>query len=297
MRERPERDFMKKADMPQRYTVSTTVIAAALASTFTAVPAGAVGFEILKPHRAIYEIELEKASDRSGINSMSGRIVYEMKGDECDGISVNYRFVSRINANGDIFTTDQQTASHETPDGNEYSFLTKSFVDDRLDRTVKGIAVNRRGTMEVSLDSPQEREVELEAANFISSHLVKVIEGAREGRHFFSLDVFDGGDDADEVLKTTNIVGAAKTYDEPLPGEKAKAIEELADDPAWPVTIGYFKKNRTDSTEPVPVYEVSFLLYEGGISRKLIMRYPDYSLRGSLVALEFLDDGDCRIEN
>ena len=289
---------MKITGTPRGYATSAAVIAGAvLTAAASTSPAGAVGFEILKPHRAVYEIKLEKASERSGINSMSGRIVYEMKGDECDGISVNYRFVSRINANGDIFTTDQQTASHETPDGNEYSFLTKSFVDDRLDRTVKGVAVNRRGAMEVSLSSPQEREVELEAANFISTHLVKVIEGAREGRHFFSLDVFDGGDDADEVLKTTNIVGEAKTYEEPLPGEKATAIEELADDPAWPVTIGYFKKSRTDSTEPTPVYEVSFLLYEGGISRKLIMRYPDYSLEGSLISLEFLDDSDCRIEN
>ena len=84
---------------------------------------------------------------------------------------------------------------------------------------------------------------------------------------------------------------------DPLPGEKTEAIEELADDPAWPVTIGYFKQNRTDSTEQTPVYEVSFLLYEGGISRKLVMRYPDYSLRGSLVSLEFLDDGDCSIRN
>lgn len=291
---------MKNTGMPHGkpvFTSATMAIATALAGMFAAAPAGAVGFEILKPHRAVYEIELEKASDRSGINSMSGRIVYEMKGDECDGISVNYRFVSRVNANGDIFTTDQQTASHETPDGGEYSFLTKSFVDDQLDRTVKGVAVNGRDTMMVSLSSPQVREVELPAANFISSHLVKVIEGAREGRHFFSIDVFDGGDDADEVLKTTNIVGEAKAYTDPLPGEKAKAIEELADDPAWPVTIGYFKQNRTDSTEQTPVYEVSFLLYEGGISRKLVMRYPDYSLRGSLVALEFLDDGDCSIRN
>ncbi len=291
-------ELMKKKPMQGSNPVTCIAAASfALTAIFAPAPAAAVGFEILKPHRAVYEIELEQASERSGINSMSGRIVYEMKGDECDGISVSYRFVSRVNANGDIFTTDQHTASHETPDGNEYSFLTKSFVNDRLDRTVKGVAVNRRDTMDVSLSSPQERELELEAANFISSHLVKVIEGAREGRRFFSLDVFDGGDDADEVLKTTNIVGEAKTYDELLPGEKAEAVEELAEDPAWPVTIGYFKKERTDSTEPTPVYEVSFLLYEGGISRKLVMRYPDYSLRGSLVSLEFLDDSDCTIRN
>ncbi|MCB1384575.1 MAG: DUF1849 family protein [Nitratireductor sp.] len=274
------------------------VLAVSLAPLVSAGRAEAVGFEILKPHRAVYEVELEEASERSGIDSMSGRIVYEMTGDECDGVSVNYRFVSRVNANGQIFTTDQQTASYETPDGREYNFLTKSFVDERMDRTVKGKARIASGEMEVKLDSPEQRVVDLPGADFISSHLVKVIDGARNGKHFFSLNVFDGGDDADEVLKTTNVIGSPQIVGEPLPGEEKAALVPLSGEEAWPVTIGYFKTNLTDSTEATPVYEVSFLLYDGGISRKLIMRYPDYSIRGTLVGLEYLEDtSGCQLKN
>jgi len=257
--------------------------------------ANAAGFEILKPHRAIYEIELKEATERSGIASMNGRIVYEMEGNECDGISVRYRFVSRVNANGDIFTTDQQTASFEAASGKEYSFITKSFVNEQMDRTVKGVAERDGDDLVVKLDSPEEREVALPNADFISSHLVQVIEKAREGVPFFKLDVFDGGDGADEILKTTNVIGKAEIVPGLLKGENEKAVAEIADQPSWPVTIGYFDNLITNSTEALPVYEVSFLLYEGGISRKLIMSYPDYSISGTLVSLEMFDQEACTI--
>ena len=114
----------------------------------------AAGFEILKPHRAVYEISLKDSTERSGISNMEGRIVYELSGNECEGISVSYRFVSKINAHGEIFTTDQQTASYESPDGLEYNFLTKSFVNDVHDRTVKGNATQDKGNTKVFLKSP-----------------------------------------------------------------------------------------------------------------------------------------------
>lgn len=255
------------------------------------------GFEILKPHRAIYEIQLEKSTERSGIDNMNGRIVYEMQGNECDGMSVRYRFVSKVNANGDVFTTDQQTASYEAPDGKEYNFLTKSFVDDRLESTVKGVATRKNNTVEVILDSPESKIVDLPKASFISSHLVSVIEKARQGVPFFKMDVFDGGDDADKILKTTNVIGHPQSHPEVFPGEKKDALKTIAKEKSWPVTIGYFEEKASNSTESLPVYEVSFLLYEGGISRKLIMRYPDYSIKGTLVALEMLDNTACQIKN
>jgi hypothetical protein len=259
--------------------------------------ANAAGFEILRPHRAVYEIALDKATDRSGITNMTGRIVYEMSGNECDGISVRYRFVSNVTANGEIFTTDQQTASFESPDGKQYTFLTKSFVNDQLDRTIKGVAENEKNEVVVKLDQPEERVINLPKANFISSHLVKVIDNARSGNNFFTTDVFDGGDSADEVLKTTNVIGKPKTVEETFPGEEAKALTALSKEQAWPVTIGYYEESQPNATESVPIYEVSFLLYEGGISRKLVMNYPDYSITGTLVSLEMLDDQTCKMEN
>lgn len=65
-------------------------------------------------------------------------------------------------------------------------------------------------------------------------------------------------------------------------------------DEAWPVTIAYFGKGGGESTEDLPVYEVSFLLYGNGVSRKLNLRYPDYSLNAELVSLDFLPETGCQ---
>lgn len=270
-----------------------SLIGIQIATIAVGTAAQAAGFEILRPHRAIYDIKLDKASERSGIAAMDGRIVYEMTGNECDGMTVRYRFVSNVNANGRIIRTDQQTSSHESPDGKEFSFIVRSTVNDQLDREVRGTALNNSDGLKVNLSSPDKKVLNLSKAQFLSAHLVNVLEKAKAGQTFFKQDIFDAGDDADEVLKTTNLIGHEKSVLEILPGEDEKAVKLLSDEPAWPVTIGYFGNAISNSSEQTPVYEVSFLLYEGGISRKLSMRYPDYSLSGTLIKLEMLDKANC----
>lgn len=61
---------------------------------------------------------------------------------------------------------------------------------------------------------------------------------------------------------------------------------EFAKTPFWPVTIAYFNENAAG--DPTPVYNMSFKLYENGITRDLTMDYGDFVLSGSLVKLELL---------
>lgn len=256
--------------------------------------AHSAGFEMLKPHRAVYDVKLDKASERSGIASMKGRIVYEMSGNACDGISVRYRFVADVNANGKIIKTDQQSASFENSNGKEYSFFVRSEVNERLDKELRGVALAANNGLTVNLSSPNEREVKLQEAVFSSAHLVKVLKAAAQGTTFFKQDVFDAGDDADKVLKTTNIIGKKTVTKDLIGGEKLEAIKAISSSKAWPVNIGYFGKVATKSSEQVAEYEISFLLYDGGISRNLSMRYPEYSITGSLVSLEMLEVAECK---
>ena len=46
-------------------------------------------------HRAVYDLALDKASDRSGIIGLRGRMVYEFNGSPCEGYTVNFRFVTQ----------------------------------------------------------------------------------------------------------------------------------------------------------------------------------------------------------
>lgn len=283
---------MTKPLFPKKF-LSTLYFCAPIALLATDY-ANAAGFGILVPHRAVYDVQLENAQDRSGIKGMSGRIVYEVSGNECDGISVQYRFVTNVVTNKNQFLTDQQTSTYESADGKEFSFQTKSFVNERADESVQGSAQSIDGGLKVNLSSPKKRELNLARGMFVSTHLVKVIEEAKAGRHFFQKDIFDGSGKGDEVIASTSVIGNAKLYAKPLKGEKAEAVKKFDGQSAWPVTISYFKRKTDNTGEGLPMYEASFLLYENGISRKLVMTYPDYSLRADLQELEILDKGTCK---
>lgn len=264
---------------------------AAAGSAINVAHAG--GFANLVPHRAVYDLKLREASDRSGIAAMTGRIAYEINGNACEGLSVRYRFATNITTSEKNYGTDQQTATFESPDGNEFTFLTRTFVGDQLEKEVKGTAIRTDNGIKVDLDSPTERQIDLPDSVFISTHLASIIEEANKGERFVRHRVYDASEEADESLNTSGVIGEAKQFPDVLPGETEEAIRQLADKPAWPVTISYFDKEADASAERLPIYEASFLLYEDGVSRKLVLRYPDYSLTGHLSSLEFLDEEPC----
>jgi len=275
-------------------------------SKFTAIPAGAlmllaampaanaVGFEILAPHRAVYDVELEQAEDRSGIKAMNGRIVYEVNGNECEGISIRYRFVTNVTTASDLFVTDQQTTTYESPDGKEFSFQTRSFVNEVADEKVQGSAeLTEKGLM-IKLSDPKKQDLEMDKAMFVSSHLVSVITQAKAGNRFVQTDIFDGSGKADEIVSSMSVIGNRKAVGDTLKGEDEKTVSKFGDQQAWPVTISYFNRQMDNTSESLPIYEASFLLYENGISRDLLMRYPDYSLKAALREIEILKKPTCR---
>lgn len=270
-----------------------TILASFSVFALSVAAADAAGFEVLTPHRAVYEVKLLDAKDRSGIEGMEGRIVYELTGNACDGVSIQYRFVTRINTGNDTFVTDQQSASHESADGMEFSFSTKSFVNDQPDQNVTGSAIRQGGGISVTHAGEEPAKQQLADGLFTSSHLVAVLESAKEGQAFVSHTIFDGSGDADRVLNSATVIGKARTVDAAMEGETGADLETLFDKPAFPMTMSYFNANADSSSESLPIYEASFLLYENGVTRDLTMRYPDYELKATISELEFLDMESC----
>jgi len=258
--------------------------------------ADAAGFEILAPHRAIYDVRLREASDRSGIEAMSGRIVYEITGNACDGLTMRYRFVTSITTAESNYQTDQQTSTFESPDGKEFTFLTKTFVDQRPESVVRGNALRTPQGLTVSLAEPAERKLVLPEAYFISTHLVTVIESAMAGEKFVRAPIFDGSQDADEIVTSSTVIGEARKFPEIFKDESKDAVAPLSELEAWPVTISYFEGDPGNTGEALPSYEASFLLYGNGVSRRLVMRYPDYTMQGELTQLEMLEPTPCTPE-
>jgi hypothetical protein len=252
----------------------------------TAEAAGPSG---LVAHRATYDLELKDATDRSGISGMFGRMVYEFVGSDCAGFTTNFRFVTEIDNGDSTRMSDQQTTTFEDLAKRTFRFETKSFTDQQLDKDVRGAATDDLKGVKVDLSQPAQKQIDLAESRFPTEHMLDIIANAKQGRNFFEARVFDGSDDGDKSLVATTVVGKAETPKNDDPdADKAGAFAKT---PFWPVTVAYF--NEKTRGDVMPVYRMSFKLYENGITRDLTMDYGDFVLTGKLTKLEMLDAKAC----
>lgn len=278
----------------RRCTISAVLVVSASATLSNFSNADAAGFEVIAPHRAIYDLKLDKASERSGIKAMTGRIVYEVRGNECEGITVKYRYQTTVTTARDQFISDQHTSTYESPDGNSFDFLTKTFLNSQLERTVKGRAVLEGSGLHVRLKEPKPVDFDFSKARFLSGHITDIIAKAKAGDTIFRQDIFDGTGDADEILSTSTIISRQKSEDFRESDIDDETAKKLKGNRVWPVSMSYFEKGLGATAEHLPVFESSFLLYENGVSSRLIMRYPDYSLKANLSKLDLLKRDTCK---
>ncbi|WP_295732630.1 cell envelope integrity EipB family protein [uncultured Bartonella sp.] len=240
---------------------------------------------LMVPHLAIYDLQLENASDKSGITGLVGRMAYEFNGSSCEGYTTRFRFVTRINmADSPARLTDQQMTSFEAANGKEFRFVSKTIIDQDVTSETDGVAKIANGNMTVSLKKPKETEVKLKSAAFPTIQTEEVIRQAKAGRHFYRTVLFDGSDDADRLTEATVVVGDKV---EAKPDNETKMMGKLGKEPYWPVTISYF--NDDENQDGLPVYRTSFFLYENGVTRDLVMDYGNFSVRGKLQTFKLFD--------
>lgn len=256
----------------------------ALALAFVLPSVTAFAAPSLAPHRAVYDLVLDKASDKSGITRLAGRMVYEFNGSACEGYTTNFRFVTKIDTNEASRMTDQQTSTFEDAGGKSFSFVTKSFVDQSLDKEVKGTATVDPKGLKVDIEKPKAESVELSKTQFPTQHLLELIDKAEKGETFYETNLFDGSEDANKVMTTTVIVG--KPAGAPTDDPERPFLAKLAGEKVWPVDIAYF--DMSGDGEEVPEYRISFKLHENGLTRDLTMDYGEFSMKGKLVNLMLL---------
>jgi hypothetical protein len=269
---------------------ASVILAWACFSGVTVSGASAASANILVPHRAVYDLELKDKSERSGINGMYGRMVYEFNGSACEGYTVSFRFVTKVDTGDEVRLTDQQTTTYEDLKNGSFRFLTRSFTDEKLDKEVRGSAHEANKGLTVDLTSPDKRKVDLAQGLFPTEHMLEVIDRAKKGETLFESRIFDGSDAGDKTLITTTMVGKQQTS---APGDTdADKAGAMASRPYWPVTISYFTDNNTG--DAVPIYRMEFKLYENGITRDLTMDYGDFVLTGKLADLKVFQQDKCK---
>lgn len=253
-------------------------------------PGPAAVTEAPVPHRAVYEIGLAESQERSGVTNANGRMVFEVAGSACEGYTMSQRMVvSLADAEGADRLLDFRVSTFESGDGALYRFASRTYINDRVVEEVTGLAERTERGIQVKLQNPDEKIVRLaEQALFPSQHLHAILAAAKEDRRFVSAEIYEGAGKGESADTATAVIGGPEQEagSEPVTGGMIR----------WPVSIAYFDNDNTSgraSGEQTPTYQMSFILYENGVTRDLLMDYGDYVLSGTLESLDVLEPSPC----
>jgi hypothetical protein len=251
----------------------------------------------LAPHRAVYDMKLERTNASAGISALTGRMVFELKGSACSGYEQTMRFVTEtLDQSGKPAVTDQRSVFKEEAETGRFSFRTRQYRNQRLTETTIGSAARGRdpARLDIRIEQPKSKKISInEPVLFPVEHSIRLLEAAQSGKSLFAVNLYDGSDKGEKVYQTTAALGPRKPagVNRGL-GEDgvAKSLDGLA---AWPISLSYFEIDgkRRDA---VPSYELSFLYFENGVSRKLFIDYGTFSMSGRLIKLTMLPVEECK---
>ncbi len=249
----------------------------------------------LASHRAIYDLKLAQSRGKRPIQSVRGRILYDFSGSKCDGYALQFRQVSQLdNGEGKVALSDLRATSWEEGEAKRLRFMSENYLDQQLREKVDGEAEREdKGAIDVKLTKPSSKSLQLDSqVLFPTEHVRHIIAAARQGKTLLEAKVYDGSDSGEKLYDTLTVIG------HPIPPETNPPSDAAAGKPAlahllrWPVTISYFDHASTVG-EPMPIYSISFELYENGISRALMLDYGDFVLSGEMTTLDIKETKPC----
>jgi hypothetical protein len=248
----------------------------------------------LAAHRAVYELKLARSRGKSGTVAARGRILYDFSGNLCEGYKLEFRQVSELdNGEGRVSLSDLRSNTWEDGAGKAYQFKSQNYLNERQVDSVDGRAERRDNAIAVTLTKPKDRKMDLETATiFPTEHVRRIIDAARDGKTILEFPVYDGSESGEKVYNTLTVIGREIAANTRVPTDGAAAHQVLTSMKRWPVTVSYFDK-AGKSGEQLPVYSISFEMYENGIARALVLDYNDFAIDGELKTLEISNSKPC----
>jgi len=252
-----------------------------------AAPAAAAG---IVPHRAVYEMSLERGSTGGSVADVSGIMEFEWA-DACDGWAVSQRSaMTFLYHTGEEVDLGWSLVSWEAKDGSRYRFFMRRVENGRLAEELRGEArldgKGEGGVADYSL--PERRTVVLPPGTmFPTAHSLAVLNRADAGERTLWSFVFDGSDE--EGLFGINAVVMRRLESEAGKGDPSRS-PLLAATASWRVRMAFFAKGAEGAT---PEHEQSLRIHANGIVEDLLLDYGDFSVEGRLTRLERLPRPPC----
>jgi hypothetical protein len=260
------------------------------ASSAIAAPPGSP--IVMVPHRAVYDMTLGEARSGSSVTDVQGRMVFEITGSACEGYTQTMRFVTRMSsAEGQPSVSDLRSNTYENGDATTFRFSGTQTRDQKPGEaaTGEGKRATRDADLAVELTKPEKKKITVGNKAYLPvQHSIALVVAGRAGQTRFKADLYDGSESGDKVYETTATIGAeiAAGGNKKLP--EVKNADVLNTLPAWPVSISYYEKG-SDGQDAAPAYELAFMFFENGVTRKLVIDYGEFSIKGDLKEITFLD--------
>jgi len=256
---------------------------------------------IFQPHRAVYEVSLARASAGSSIASLSGRMVYELSGNVCEGYTQKLRFVTRTtNQNGDARLSDLRSTSWENAQETTLRFDVQNFHDADLAEASSGVAERdtQSGNIRIKLEKPTVKKFPISGATlFPIAHSKAVLRAARSGKKIFPSSFYDGSETGEKVYQTTAAIGKRQQGVEVSPSGKTPSPHDLARSvTSWPVAMSYYDV-ANGPADGRPSFEMSYRFHLNGVTSKFVIDHGDFAFNGTLSQLTFNASAGCDDEN
>ena len=250
----------------------------------TPVKSGDIG---LKPHKALYKIDLASTRSGSQIVNISGEMYYEWRA-SCEAWISDHRFDLLYEyADSAPMRITSDFSTYEAYDGDTLDYTSRRKRDGELFEELRGHAkIKETGVGEAVYTMPEGLVFDLPRGTvFPLGHSRLMLEHIRKGNKIFKAVIFDGSDEEGPV-EVNSFIGKPVNAMAHVAGSTNLNMG-LLNTPAWKVRLAFFPlKNDAAAAD----YEMDMVFHENGVMSDMLIEYDDFSITQTLVALEPLEN-------
>lgn len=251
---------------------------------------GAAGAQdvVLLPHRAVYELDLQRVEEQGTVTGASGRLEYVIR-ETCDAWETNHiHDLALTGHDGATINSRSETVTTEAKDGLSYQFRSETFIDTRPTESIAGDAQLESRDGPGRVEFADGGTLDLPAGTlFPTGHTVAAIEAAQRGERLFFSTMYDGSE-RDKVYSVSVAIGDRNEAGEDAAYPLLRSFN-------WPMSAAFFEQGgaQDEGGATEPTFEVSGPMHVNGVSGDMLIQYEGFSVRARLTELEALPRPEC----